>query len=93
MRHAVVIERAEHKGSAYVPDLPGRVVTGATVAGVEAEIREAVAFHVEGLHDDSLPVAVVSSQVEYVDVVAQLASGSHRQAAGSPGRHWSREYL
>jgi predicted RNase H-like HicB family nuclease len=41
MRYAIVIERAEGNLSAYVPDLPGCVATGATVLEVEAEIREA----------------------------------------------------
>jgi len=70
MRYAIVIERAEANYSAYVPDLPGCVATGNTVAEVEAEIREAITFHVEGLREDGLPVPAASSQVEYVDVAA-----------------------
>ena len=38
MRYAIVIEKAEGNYSAYVPDLPGCVATGQTVAEVEAEI-------------------------------------------------------
>ena len=70
MRHAIVIERAEGNFSAYVPDFQGCVATGATVEGVEAEIREAIAFHVEGLREDGLPVPPGASQVEYVEVAA-----------------------
>ena len=70
MRYAIVIEKAEGNYSAYVPDLPGCVATGTTVAEVEAEIREAIAFHVEGLREDGLPVPSASSQVEYIDVAA-----------------------
>ena len=70
MRYAIVIERAETNFSAYVPDLPGCVATEATVEEVEAQIREAIAFHLEGLREDGLPVPQPSSQVEYVDVVA-----------------------
>ena len=43
MRFAIVIEKAEGNYSAYVPDLPGRVATGDTVAIVERVIRDAVA--------------------------------------------------
>jgi predicted RNase H-like HicB family nuclease len=68
MRYAIVIEKAEGNYSAYVPDLPGCVATGATVAEVEAEIREAITFHVEGLIEDGLPVPSGESQVEYVEV-------------------------
>ncbi|HLS57185.1 MAG TPA: type II toxin-antitoxin system HicB family antitoxin [Zeimonas sp.] len=70
MRYAVVIERAEGNYSAYVPDLPGCIATGATVAEVEAAIREAIVFHVEGLRADGLPVPAPSSQVEYVEIPA-----------------------
>jgi predicted RNase H-like HicB family nuclease len=56
MRYAVVIERAGANYSAYVPDLPGCVATGPTIATVEAGIREAIAFHIEGLREDGLGV-------------------------------------
>ena len=70
MRYAIVIERADGNYSAYVPDLPGCVATGATITEVESEIREAIAFHVEGLREDGLPVPSGASQVEYVEVAA-----------------------
>jgi predicted RNase H-like HicB family nuclease len=70
MRYAIVIETADGNYSAYVPDLPGRVGTGATVAEVEAEIREAIAFHVEGLREDGLPIPAPSSQVDYDEIAA-----------------------
>lgn len=70
MRYAIVIEKADSNYSAYVPDLPGCVATGATVPEVESEIRDAIAFHLEGLRDDGLPVPAASSQVEYIDVAA-----------------------
>lgn len=56
MRYAIVIEKADGNYSAYVPDLPGCVATGGTVAEVEAEIRETIRFHIEGLKKDGLPV-------------------------------------
>lgn len=71
MRYAIVIEKAESNYSAYVPDLPGCVATGATVAEVESQIREAIAFHVEGMREDGLPIPAPSSQVEYVEVLAK----------------------
>ena len=70
MRYAIVIEKAEGNYSAYVPDLPGCVATGATVEEVETEIREAITFHVEGLREDGLPVPPGVSQVENVEVAA-----------------------
>ena len=70
MRSAVVIERAGNNYSAYVPDLPGCIATGATVAETEQLIREAIELHLTGLREDGLPIPQASSQVEYVEVVA-----------------------
>lgn len=56
MRYAVVIEQAESNYSAYVPDLPGCVATGRTIEEAETQIREAIAFHLEGLREDGLPL-------------------------------------
>ena len=67
MRYAIVIEKAESNCSAYVPDLPGCVATGATVAEVEAELTEAIRMHVEGLVEDGLPVPEPSAIAEYVE--------------------------
>jgi predicted RNase H-like HicB family nuclease len=67
MRYAVVIEKAESNYSAYVPDLPGCVATGETVAAVEAEIREAIRFHIEGLQSDGIAVPQPTSIAEYVE--------------------------
>jgi predicted RNase H-like HicB family nuclease len=70
MRYAIVIEQAGANYSAYVPDLPGCVATGATLEEVEEQIREAIAFHLDGLRQDGLPVPPPSSHVEYVNVAA-----------------------
>src|SRR5215207_7510327 len=67
MRYAVVIERAESNFSAYVPDLPGCVATGATREEVEREIREAVAFHLDGLREDGLPIPAPMTSLTYVE--------------------------
>jgi predicted RNase H-like HicB family nuclease len=70
MRYAIVIEQAAANYSAYVPDLPGCVATGSTVEEAEAQIREAIAFHLDGLREDGLPAPPPSSYVEYVDIAA-----------------------
>jgi predicted RNase H-like HicB family nuclease len=64
MRYAVVIERTQGNYSAYVPDLPGCVATGATVPAVEAEIRNAIRFHIKGMRADGLAVPEPSSIAE-----------------------------
>jgi predicted RNase H-like HicB family nuclease len=70
MRYAVVIEKAGSNYSAYVPDLPGCVATGASIEEVQREIREAIAFHLEGMTEDGLPIPAPTSKVEYVELAA-----------------------
>lgn len=70
MRYAIVIEKAENNYSAYVPDLPGCVATGATVEETERTLREAIELHVTGMREDGLPVPEPSSQFEYIEVTA-----------------------
>ncbi len=70
MRYAVVIENAGSNFSAYVPDLPGCVATGTTLTEAETAIREAIAFHLDGLRQDGSPIPPASSKVEYVEVAA-----------------------
>ncbi len=67
MRYAVVIEKTSGNYSAYVPDLPGCVATGDTVAAVESEIRDAIRFHIDGLKADGIAVPEPTSIAEYVE--------------------------
>ena len=70
MKYAVVIEKATSNYSAYVPDLPGCVATGATVKETEREIRAAIEFHLQGLRSEGYEIPNPSSSVEYVEVAA-----------------------
>jgi predicted RNase H-like HicB family nuclease len=67
MRYAIVIEKAGANYSAYVPDLPGCIASGDTVAAVESEIRDAIRFHIEGLQADGIVVPEPTSIAEYVE--------------------------
>jgi predicted RNase H-like HicB family nuclease len=70
MRYAIVIEAAAANFSAYVPDLPGCVASGSTLQKTEQAIREAIAFHLEGLRQDGVPIPPARSRVEYIEVAA-----------------------
>lgn len=70
VRYAVVIENAGCNFSAYVPDLPGCIATGATEVEVEHQIREAIEFHLDGMRDDGTPIPPPSSRVEYIEVTS-----------------------
>ena len=65
----MIIERAEFKDSAYVPDLPSCIATGVTVEETENEICEAIVFHLDGLRENGLPFPEPSSVCKYVESV------------------------
>ena len=70
MRYAVVIEKTVNNFSAYVPDLPGCIATGATLEEVESQIREAIEFHLDGMREDGIAIPQPASRVEYVEIAA-----------------------
>ncbi len=67
-RFLVVIEKADSNCSAYSPDLPSCVATGATREKVEKNMHEAIEMHVKGLLEDKLPIPKPQSFAEYVEV-------------------------
>ena len=67
-RFLVVIEKAEGNYSAYSPDLPGCIATGATREEAEKNMHEAIEIHVRGLLEDNLPIPESTSFAEYVAV-------------------------
>ena len=71
MRYAIVIEDAGTNFSAYAPDLPGCVATGATPAEAERAIAEAIELHLEGMRRDGSPIPAASSHVDYVELPAR----------------------
>lgn len=72
--YMVVIEKAEHNFSAYVPDLPGCIATGKTREDAERMIREAISFHIEGLVESGCAVPPPTSSATVVEVPASLRS-------------------
>ncbi|MDQ2784900.1 MAG: type II toxin-antitoxin system HicB family antitoxin [Chloroflexota bacterium] len=68
MRYAIIIEKATNNYSAYTPDVPGCIATGATVEETVQQMREALASHFELMREDGDPVPVPETNVAYVDV-------------------------
>jgi predicted RNase H-like HicB family nuclease len=66
----MVIEPTETGFSAYSPDLPGCVSTGATRDEVEQNMQEAIELHLEGLREEGYPVPEPSTSSAYVEVTA-----------------------
>lgn len=65
-RFLIVIEEAGQNYSAYSPDLPGCVASGATRDETERNMYEAIQMHIEGLLEDGLPVPQSTAIAEYM---------------------------
>lgn len=80
--YAVVIEKAPKNYAAYVPDLPGCVAVGDTVADVLAAIAEAIEFHLEGMREDGVPIPKPTTVATNLSThLAALGSKGGRAAA------------
>ena len=69
-RYLVIIEQTDTGYSAYSPDVAGCVTTGRTRAEVEANMRGAMEFHIEGLRLEGCSVPEPSSDFTFIDVAA-----------------------
>ncbi|MBE9097458.1 type II toxin-antitoxin system HicB family antitoxin [Tychonema sp. LEGE 07203] len=67
MRYAILIEKTPNNYSAYPPDLPECAATGATLAEVQQQIKEAIEFHLEKLREEGLPIPQPTTLCEYVE--------------------------
>lgn len=66
-KYLIVIEKTANNLSAFSPDLPGCVATGATQAEVEERMREAIRMHLDGMREDGIPIPEPSSVAEYIE--------------------------
>ncbi|HTS78541.1 MAG TPA: type II toxin-antitoxin system HicB family antitoxin [Bryobacteraceae bacterium] len=67
-KYAIIIESGPNNYSAYVPDVPGCITTGRTVAETVELMREALEFHFEGMREDGDAIPEPTSLCEYVEV-------------------------
>ena len=70
-KYLIVIEETGSGYSAYSPDLDGCVATERTREEVEREMRDAIAFHLEGIAQSGEPVPEPHTYSAYVEVPAQ----------------------
>ena len=69
-KYLVVVEEIATGFSAYSPDLPGCIVTGATRQEVKHEMREAMQFHIKGMREDGQAVPEPHSYPAFCEVAA-----------------------
>jgi len=68
MKYLIILEPTSTGFSSYSPDLPGCVSTGATREPCEANMREAIAFHLDGLREEGQPAPPPSSSAAFVEI-------------------------
>ena len=68
MKYLIIIEETSTGYSAYSPDLAGCAATGASRDAVEQSMREAIAFHLEGMRAENLGIPDPHSYSAYVEV-------------------------
>lgn len=67
-RYPIIIEKSRTNYSAYSPDLPGCVATGATIKETLSHMRSAIRFHVEGLKKEGTEILQPSTKVKYIEI-------------------------
>jgi predicted RNase H-like HicB family nuclease len=67
-RYPVIIEKSKRNYSAYSPDLPGCVATGATERETLSRMRTAIKFHLEGLKKEGSEIREPSTKVKYLEI-------------------------
>jgi len=70
MQYLIVIEKTETGYSAYSPDLDGCVVISSTKDQVEQNMREAIAFHLDGLREEGQTLPEPHTYSAYVELPA-----------------------
>ena len=68
LKYAVVFERSEDGYGAFVPDLPGCVTVGDTLAETEDNIREAIAGHIAAMREHGEVIPRPTTLTEYIEV-------------------------
>ena len=66
-RYLIIIEKAKGNYSAYSPDVPGCVATGATREDAESEMHQVLEMHLAGMKEDGLPLPEPSASIGYVE--------------------------
>lgn len=68
MEYVVILEPSDTGFGAYAPDLPGCVAVGETREETLRLMKEAVAFHLEGLREHGEPIPTPHAIAEKIAV-------------------------
>jgi len=70
MKYLVIIEETKAGYSAFSPDLQGCIATGSSKEEVEKNMKDAIAFHLQGMEEEGLEVPKPQSFSTYLEVSA-----------------------
>ena len=76
MKYTVILEKGESSYGAFVPDLPGCIAVGEDREQTLCLLKEAVAFHVEGLLEEGLPVPQPNCDITQIEEDAALCTAT-----------------
>ncbi|MCK4637253.1 MAG: type II toxin-antitoxin system HicB family antitoxin [Methanomicrobia archaeon] len=68
-RYTIIVEKAGSNYSAYCPDLPGCIATGATVDETIERMKKAIEFHIDGLKKEGSEIPKPSVKAKSIGVV------------------------
>lgn len=78
MKYLIILEPTQTGYSAYSPDLNGCVAVGDDRDKTIALMREAIAFHLEGMAAEGYPVSAPKSESAYIEIDAQPEATADR---------------
>ena len=70
MKYLIIIEKTKTGFSVFSSDLPGCIATGSNKEDVEENMKEAIAFHLEGMEKEGLEFPKPQSFSTYLEVSA-----------------------
>ena len=68
MKYAVIYEKTSTGYSAYAPDLPGCIATGATLELTKKRMAKAMDMHLAAMYADGDPIPEPASQAGYIEM-------------------------
>ncbi|GMV07604.1 MAG: hypothetical protein AMXMBFR53_38790 [Gemmatimonadota bacterium] len=69
-KYLIVVEETATGYSAFSPDIPGCVSSGASRADVERNMSEAIRLHLDGLREDATEAPEPHTYSTYVEIPA-----------------------
>ena len=68
MRYLIVIEKTGTGFSAFSPDLPGCIASGASESEVTENMKEAIEFHRDGLREEGQAIQAPASAAAFIEI-------------------------